>query len=214
MFVVIFEVQPRTVRWDDYLETARLLRPELERIRGFIDNERYTSERIEGRVLSLSTWSDEKALVRWRTHARHHVLGQQRGRNEIFADYHLRVGEVVADTRPPAGASLHQQRFDETEVSAATAITIVESTGTAAQESANPTAALEREAFRHLNDPTRQVVLLSWPTLSDAQAAEHTSSSPSTRIRYVRVIRDYGLADRREAPQWFPPVTEPACTVV
>ena len=34
MFVVIFEVQPLAERWDDYLETARILRPELERIDG------------------------------------------------------------------------------------------------------------------------------------------------------------------------------------
>ena len=32
MFAVIFEVQPKPERWNDYLETARLLRPELARI--------------------------------------------------------------------------------------------------------------------------------------------------------------------------------------
>ena len=45
-------------------------------------------------MLSLSTWRDEKALIRWRTQATHHTQGQERGRFEIFADYHLRVGEV------------------------------------------------------------------------------------------------------------------------
>src|SRR5687768_13440546 len=89
MFVVIFEVQPEAERWDDYLETARLLRPELSQIDGFLDNERYKSERTSGRVLSLSTWRDEKALVRWRTYATHYTQGQERGRFEIFADYHL-----------------------------------------------------------------------------------------------------------------------------
>ena len=39
MFAVIFEVQPKPERWNDYLDTARMLRPELERIEGFIDNE-------------------------------------------------------------------------------------------------------------------------------------------------------------------------------
>jgi heme-degrading monooxygenase HmoA len=204
MFAVIFEVQPRTSRWDDYLETARLLRPELERIRGFIDNERYKSERTEGRVLSLSTWSDEKALVRWRTHAMHHTLGQERGRREIFADYHLRVGEVVADTQSPVGADLHQQRFDETEVAAAKAITIVESTAPIALEATATLAALERETFRHLTDPARQVALLSWSTLHAALAFEPAAAGAGARIRCIRVVRDYGLVDRREAPQWFP----------
>src|SRR5215210_2955384 len=101
MFVVIFEVQPRAERWDDYLGTAGLLRPEIERIDGFVDNERFRSQQTEGRVLSLSTWRDEKALVRWRANGVHHTLGQIRGRSEIFADYRLRVAEVTADTHPP-----------------------------------------------------------------------------------------------------------------
>ena len=43
MFAVIFEVQPKSDRWDQYLGLAKQLRPELERIDGFIDNERYKS---------------------------------------------------------------------------------------------------------------------------------------------------------------------------
>ncbi len=41
MFVVIFEVTPRPDRWDDYLALAKQLRPKLEAIDGFIDNERF-----------------------------------------------------------------------------------------------------------------------------------------------------------------------------
>ena len=63
MFAVIFEVQPKPERWDEYLELAKLLKPELERIDGFIDNERFKSRRTEGRLLSLSTWRDEKACL-------------------------------------------------------------------------------------------------------------------------------------------------------
>ena len=43
MFAVIFEVQPKSDRWDQYLDLAKQLRPELEQIAGFIDNERYKS---------------------------------------------------------------------------------------------------------------------------------------------------------------------------
>src|SRR5437667_5815490 len=43
MFAVIFEVQPKPDRWDEYLELAKLLKPELERIAGFVDNERFKS---------------------------------------------------------------------------------------------------------------------------------------------------------------------------
>ena len=68
MFAVIFEVQPKPERWDDYLDLASELKPKLEAIDGFIDNERFESKRTKGRLLSLSTWRDEKAVIRWRSH--------------------------------------------------------------------------------------------------------------------------------------------------
>ena len=72
MFSVIFEVHPRSDQWDAYLGYAKMLRPELEQIEGFVDNIRYRSLTREGWILSLSGWRDEKALVRWRTRAKHH----------------------------------------------------------------------------------------------------------------------------------------------
>src|SRR5262245_56862883 len=115
MFAVIFEVQPKPERWNDYLDLAKFLKPRLEVIDGFIDNERFSSKRTEGRRLSLSTWRDEKAVVRWRTQGENHG-GQKKGRSGIFEDYHPRVGEVTADTTPPVGMVVEQKRFDETDV--------------------------------------------------------------------------------------------------
>ena len=117
MFAVIFEVNPKPEQWEAYLGYAKLLRPELEQIDGFIDNERFSSLRWKGWLLSLSIWRDEKAVIRWRTRARHHEV-QQKGRTEVFGDYHLRVGEIIADNRLPAGQVLREQRFDETAAAA------------------------------------------------------------------------------------------------
>src|ERR1700745_3659600 len=127
MFAVIFEVQPRKERWDDYLALAQQLKPKLEAIDGFIANERFRSLRVDGKVLSLSIWRDEKAVIRWRTHGEHHGV-QQKGRFEVFEDYHLRVGEITADTNPPREHSVAQTRLDETEVGAAKVATITEIT--------------------------------------------------------------------------------------
>ena len=79
MFSVIFEVHPRPERFDLYLGLAKELKPILEGIDGFIDNERFESTRRPGWILSHSTWRDEKSVVRWRTVAKHHDT-QQRGR--------------------------------------------------------------------------------------------------------------------------------------
>ena len=67
MFLAIFEVRPKAERFDEYLVLAKHLRPSLETIDGFVDNERFQSKRRAGWVLSLSTWCDEKSMVRWRT---------------------------------------------------------------------------------------------------------------------------------------------------
>ena len=100
MFSVIFEVHPKPDQWDAYLGYAKLLRPELEQVDGFVDNIRYRSLTRQGWLLSLSNWRDEKSVVRWRTHMRHHEV-QEKGRSEVFLDYHLRVGQLTQDTRLP-----------------------------------------------------------------------------------------------------------------
>src|ERR1700737_4690824 len=82
-------------------------------------------KRTKGRLLSLSTWRDEKAVVRWRTEREHHGV-QEKGRFEIFEDYHLRVGEVTDDSDPPRGLAVVQQRFDETANPVAKAVSITE----------------------------------------------------------------------------------------
>jgi heme-degrading monooxygenase HmoA len=199
MFAVIFEVQPKSDKWDQYLGLAKQLRPELEQIAGFIDNERFRSRRTEGRLLSLSIWADEKAVIRWRTHAMHHEV-QEKGRFEVFQDYHLRVGEITADTHPPAGQTLAQQRLDATEVGAAKMISICE--GDTLPEPPS-TGVHDAELYESITTPGKLLHLVSW---GDPAAAEAWQAPASVRHRRVRVIRDYGLSDRREAPQFYPEV--------
>ena len=86
MFAVIFEVMPKPEYREAYLGIAAALRPDLERIDGFLANERFRSLSREGLVLSSSLWRDEEALLRWRNHAPHR-RAQARGRDELFAGY-------------------------------------------------------------------------------------------------------------------------------
>src|ERR1044072_9286964 len=125
MFAVRVAVKPKPEQWDPYLGYARILKPELERIDRFVDNIRYRSLTREGWLLSLSSWRDEKALVRWRTHAMHHGV-QEKGRSEVFFDYHLRIGQITRDTRLPDGQVLREQRLDETQTGSATTITLID----------------------------------------------------------------------------------------
>jgi len=94
MYAVIFEVQPKPGRQQDYLDIAAALKPELEKIDGFISVERFQSLSTERKILSLSFWRDAAAVKRWREHDRHQ-RAQFKGRNEVFADYRISVVEVV-----------------------------------------------------------------------------------------------------------------------
>jgi heme-degrading monooxygenase HmoA len=96
MLAVIFEVIPAPGRKQEYLDLAAQLRPELEKIDGFISVERFASLTDENKLLSLSFWRDEKAVSRWRNLAGHREA-QVRGRSGVFADYRLRIANVVRD---------------------------------------------------------------------------------------------------------------------
>jgi heme-degrading monooxygenase HmoA len=217
MFAVIFEVQPKKGRHDQYLELAKFLKPELERIDGFIDNERFGSQKVEGRVLSLSTWRDEKAVIRWRTLAVHHGV-QEKGRTEVFADYHLRVGEIIADTHIPVGHSLKEQRLDATEVGEAKTVTITEVVPLAGHEFAPnelnlllelPTrdGLTEAQFFESIYIPGKWLLLASWRDTAPPWSPPNSSKCvKEIRHRAVRIVRDYGMFDRREAPQYYPEV--------
>jgi heme-degrading monooxygenase HmoA len=217
MFSVIFEVYPKAARFDDYLALAKRLKPVLEQVDGFVDNERFESQRRPGWILSHSTWRDEKSVVRWRTVGEHH-LAQEAGRSEIFRDYHLRVGDVTADTDAPREAPVREQRFDATEVGAklATLTEITPQPGAAFGPPADLVPALgldvsldgvvDHDGFASIYNPGKLALLVSW---SDAAAADQwmpvrTKDVRTLRHRKIRIVRDYGMFDRREAPQFYP----------
>ena len=96
MIAVIFEVVPRDGHADAYFALAAGLRQQLEAIDGFISVERFQSLTQPGKILSLSFWRDEAALRRWRE-LEAHRSAQQAGRTQHFADYRLRVAQVLRD---------------------------------------------------------------------------------------------------------------------
>ena len=78
MIAVIFEVWPADGRRQTYLDIAAELKPELERIDGFLSIERFQSLVDDTKLLSLSFWRDEAAVAAWRN-VEHHRSAQQAG---------------------------------------------------------------------------------------------------------------------------------------
>jgi hypothetical protein len=114
---------------------------------------------------------------------------------------------------------VHEQRFDTTETGAAKVATLTEITphdgvdlaagnALAAALGLDPgdPGVVEHDVFASIYQRGKLAMLVSW---SDAGAARHwTPVSPSraavVRHRVVRIVRDYGMFDRREAPQFYP----------
>ncbi|GEN66135.1 MULTISPECIES: antibiotic biosynthesis monooxygenase family protein [Chryseobacterium] len=93
---VLFEVIPTKGFKDEYLSIASSLRSELDKIKGFISIERFQSIYDPEKILSLSFWENEEAILEWRALEVHRVA-QSKGRAYIFKDYHLRIAQVVRD---------------------------------------------------------------------------------------------------------------------
>jgi heme-degrading monooxygenase HmoA len=217
MFSAMLEVKPYPEQFDAYLGMAKMLRPELDKIEGFIDNNRYASLTRAGWLLSLSSWRDEKSLIRWRVETKHHKI-QQAARDRVFSDYRLRIGQTVADTRLPEGEELLEQRLDVTEVGEGTAVMLLDGRrdpewvkqagADAVRESLGlelwPEGLVAWDAFDALLNPGDVIVVATWRDMAAAEAFAREAALPEgVRLRHVRIIREYGMFDRREAPQYF-----------
>ena len=55
------------------------------------------------------------------------------------------------------------------------------------------------------------ILLTAWRDHSAAEAFEAATKLPEgARLRRVRIVRDYGMFERREAPQYYPEVVRPS----
>ncbi|MFV0305940.1 MAG: antibiotic biosynthesis monooxygenase family protein [Moheibacter sp.] len=96
MIAVIFEVWINDSKKDEYLEIASQLREELVKLEGFISIERFQSLSDGEKLLSLSFWENEEAVIKWRNFEQHRQA-QKKGRNSIFKDYRIRIGTIIRD---------------------------------------------------------------------------------------------------------------------
>jgi heme-degrading monooxygenase HmoA len=204
MIGLFFEVMPRLGHEQAYFDVAADLRPELDKNPGLLFIDRFKNVDRPRIVLSHSHWRDEASLAGWRTHAKHHAA-QIAARKQHFEDYRLRIGQLVCEWTPQAGAprqfeatnsyndpGLRQERF------------MVVSTANSPVK-----AAAESDILASISREREYIVLAMAPTLPDGlRAVEQLSLTDAmTSIRLYLVSRDYGMFDRKEAPQYYPPIT-------
>lgn len=101
MIAVIFEVNLKQDGVQGYFDQALSLKKALIKMPGFISVERFqslaeTEEEAPAKILSLSFWQDEAAVIAWRNQMMHNKA-QVLGREELFDDYRIRVASVIRD---------------------------------------------------------------------------------------------------------------------
>lgn len=121
----------------------------------------------------------------------------------------------------PEGYELHEQRLDETETGEGTTVMLIdakrrpewvketkpEDVGKWLGLAPDASGLVAWDVFNAVLTPGDIILLLSWRDKETAEAFEgKVSLQDGARLRRVRVVRDYGMFDRREAPQYYPDV--------
>ena len=96
MVIVVFQFSTKPNMSDEYFNEVELLKKELENEKGFISAERYQSTTDKDSYVSISTWKDKKSVDRWHQNKKHQ-LSQNKGKEEIFKSFRIRVAEVFKD---------------------------------------------------------------------------------------------------------------------
>jgi hypothetical protein len=67
---------------------------------------------------------------------------------------------------------------------------------------------VEHDVWASIYNPGKLALLVGWkdPTAAESWVPKKIDGIETLRHRKVRVVRDYGRFDRREAPQYYPDV--------
>ena len=206
MISLLFEVQPRAGHIDQYLDLAAALKPRLADMGGCLFIDRFKSLTRQNLLLSYQIWQDEGAMTAWRVDPSHHRV-QELGREQVFADYRIRIAQVIHEARPDKASWQPERRTPYNDPARRPPTYVL------ASESRRPElpvqTAWHRDAFASVYREEYFAHLIDLPDeRSGLEFGPHLFADPTTEyFRIFEVMRDYGMYDRTEAPQFYPPVT-------
>jgi heme-degrading monooxygenase HmoA len=208
MISQFFEVQIKEGQINRYLDLAASLKPSLEAMGGCLFIDRFRSLNRRNLLLSYQIWQDEGSMIAWRIDPKHHTV-QEAGREKVFDDYRIRIAQVLHEERPERPA-WHPDRLSPYNDPRRRPPTFV-----VASESRNRELSVEtpwkRDVFESVYRPGIFAHLVDVPS-SDAGVAfgrKLFADSTTEYFRVFEVMRDYGIFNRGEAPQYYPPVPRP-----
>lgn len=206
MMSLFFEVEIRPGRKDQYLNLAASLKPSLEAMGGCLFLDRFRSLSRDNLILSYQIWQDDGAMTAWRVDGKHHDV-QALGRTKVFSDYRLRIAQVICEMKPgqPVWRAEQRSSYNDPVRRPPTYVLVTESRRA---QLAVPTE-WRSDAFESVYREGQFAHLVDLPDDRSGLAfGERLLAEPTTEyVRIVEVVRDYGMYDRTEAPQYYPPVS-------
>jgi heme-degrading monooxygenase HmoA len=209
MISLFFEVQIKEEQINRYLDLAASLRPSLDAMGGCVFLDRFKSLSRANLLLSYQIWQDEGSMIAWRVDTKHHAV-QEAGRGQVFADYRIRIAQVIHEERP-RNAPWRPERLSPYNDPKRRPPTFI-----LAAESRNRELPVEtpwkRDVFESVYRPGIFAHLVDVPS-PDAGVdlgRQLFSDSTTEYFRVTEAMRDYGMYQREEAPQYYPPLSPPA----
>jgi heme-degrading monooxygenase HmoA len=209
MITQLFEVQIKEGHINRYMDLAAALKPALDDMGGCLFIDRFKSLTRENLLLSYQIWQDEGSMTAWRVDASHHRV-QEVGREKIFSDYRIRIGQVIYEARPgkPIWEPERRTPYNDPARRRPTYVVATES-----KSLDLPVATRwQRDSFESMYRPGYFSHLVDLPDeRSGLEFGARLFADPTTEyFRVFEVMRDYGMYDRTEAPQYYPPMNRQA----
>jgi heme-degrading monooxygenase HmoA len=205
MIAQFFEVETRVGHRDQYLELAASLRPALDTMGGCLFIDRFQSLSRDNLLLSYQIWQDEGAMTAWRVYAKHHRI-QEIGREAVFSDYRIRIAQVIHEARPnqPIWQPERRTPYNDPARRAPTYVLATESKN--ARLPVTPEWRHDAFASVYRDGQFAHLIDVPDPQAGIAFADKLFADSTTEYVRIFEVMRDYGMFERSEAPQYYPPV--------
>src|SRR5215470_12619685 len=209
MMSLFFEIEFKPGRTEQYLNLAASLKPRLDEMGGCLFLDRFKSLSRDNLLLSYQIWQDEGAMTAWRVDAQHHKV-QALGREKVFSDYRLRIAQVIHEARPgqPVWQPERRTPYNDPARRKPTYVLVTESKN--AKLAVRPD--WRSDAFASVYRDGQFAHLIDVPDPQSGVAfGGRLFADPTTEyVRIIEVIRDCGMYDRSEAPQYYPPIAREA----
>ena len=189
MYALFFEVRPRPGHLKHYFEHVEALKPVLEKHSGLLFLDRYRSLTDDDLMLSHQLWESEDAIRAWRLDASHR-RSQTAGRKIHFEDYRIRVGQLAC--RATSDGTEVPKTMEEGDCSQH----VIAHYGT--KKIPHPTHAI----FESVNTAANYISLQESNSQEAAirSVVDSKSNLPVYEVSAFRVIRDYSMRNRKQAP--------------